>query len=71
MHDTGHDAFLAGQLSREEQEQGQVEHNISTLQHDVARLNSLITVKKGQQEKLEQNTVLLENDFIHALKVST
>jgi hypothetical protein len=50
-------------------ESGQVEYSISTLQHDVARLNSLITVKKGEQEKLEQGTVLLENDFIHALKV--
>ena len=33
------------------------------------RLSSLITTKKGQQEKLEQGTILLENDFINALKV--
>lgn len=46
-----------------------MEHNISTLQHDVARLSALITDKKGQQEKLEQGTILMENDFIYALKV--
>ncbi len=57
------------QLTREEREKDQVEHSISSLQHDVARLNSLITEKKGQQDQLEQGTVLLENDFIHALKV--
>ena len=60
---------LVDQLSREEREEAQVEHSISSLQHDVARLNSLITEKKGQQEKLEQGTILMENDFIHALKV--
>ena len=57
------------QLSREEREQSQVDLAISSLQHDVARLNSLVTEKKGQQERLEQGTVLMENDFIHALKV--
>lgn len=61
-------ARIDGQLSREQQEQDQVKHNISSLQIDVARLNTLITDKKGQQEKLEQGTILLENDFIHALK---
>lgn len=62
-------SFCADQLSREEQEHHQVERNIVSLQNDVARLSSLITEKKGQQEKLERGTILVENDFIHALKV--
>ena len=61
--------YHADQLTREQCERAEVEHNISTLQQDVARLSALITEKKGQQEKLEQGTILMENDFIHALKV--
>lgn len=62
-------SFHVDKLTHEVREQADVERNISSLQHDVARLSSLITEKKGQQEKLEQGTVLIENDFIHALKV--
>ena len=35
----------------------------------MVRLSALITEKRGQQEKLEQGNILMENDFIHALKV--
>lgn len=37
----------------------------------MVRLSALITEKRGQQEKLEQGNILVENDFIHALKVYT
>jgi hypothetical protein len=36
----------------------------------MVRLSALITEKRGQQEKLEQGNIIMENDFIHALKVS-
>lgn len=58
-----------GQLAREKYEEAQVEHNISSIQKDIMRLNTLITEKKGEQEELEHRTFILENDFIHALKV--
>ncbi len=61
--------MYVGQLAREERDRGQVEFNISSLQKDIVRLNTLITEKRGAQEHLEQGTVLLENDYIHALKV--
>lgn len=35
----------------------------------MVRLSALITEKRGQQEKLEQGNIIMENDFIHALKV--
>ena len=57
------------QLSREEKERWLVEHGITSLQKDMTRLNTLITEKRGEQEKLEQGTILMENDFVHALKV--
>ena len=62
--------FLKGTLSHEEKEQAKVEHGISSLQKDMVRLNTLITEKRGQQEKLVQGNILTENDFINALKVS-
>jgi len=46
-----------------------VEHGIASLQKDMVRLNTLITDKRGQQEKLVQGNILTENDFINALKV--
>ena len=62
--------FLTGTLSYEEKEQAKVEHGISSLQKDMVRLNTLITEKRGQQERLVQGNILSENDFINALKVS-
>ena len=56
-------------MDQEEKERSQVEHSISSLQKDMVRLSALITEKRGQQERLEQGNILMENDFIHALKV--
>ena len=56
-------------LSSEQKEHSMVEHGIASLQKDMVRLNTLITEKRGEQEKLEQGSTLAENDFIHALKV--
>lgn len=61
--------LLTAQLEQEEKERSQVEHSISSLQKDMVRLSALITEKRGQQEKLEQGNIIMENDFIHALKV--
>ena len=56
-------------LEREEKERWQVQHGIGSLQKDMVRLNTLITAKRGHQERLEQGNILTENDFIHTLKV--
>lgn len=61
--------LVAALLGQEEKEMTQVNQSISSLQKDMVRLNALITDKRGQQEKLVQGNVLMENDFIHALKV--
>ena len=47
-----------------------MQHNIDSLQKDMVRLNTLVTEKRGQQEQLEHNNILLEKDFIHTLKVN-
>ena len=56
-------------LAREEKDRAAVEYNIAALQKDMVRLSSLITEKRGEQERLEQGNILMENDFVHALKV--
>lgn len=63
------ESLLTAQLEQEEKERSQVEHSISSLQKDMVRLSALITEKRGQQEKLEQGNIIMENDFIHVLKV--
>ena len=46
-----------------------MQQNISRLQHEMVRLSTVIAEKRGEQQKLEQGNVLMENDFVHALKV--
>ncbi len=58
-----------GLLNHEEKERGRVEYGIGSLQKDMVRLNTLITNKRGQQERLAQGNIFTENDFINALKV--
>jgi len=53
----------------EDHECAGVEHRISGLQKDLTRLSTLLMEKKGQQQNLEQSNILLETDFIRALKV--
>ncbi len=56
-------------LNHEQREQARVEYGIGSLQKDMVRLNTLITDKRGKQERLAQGNILTENDFINALKV--
>eukprot|EP00116_Pleurobrachia_bachei_P002938 sb/3463200/ len=51
--------------SRETKEQ---QANIRTLQNDMTKLNVLINKKNGEKEDKEQDTILMENDFIETLK---
>ena len=59
-----------GELVQEQTEAKKVERNISQLQHDMVKLNTLVAKKKSEQESLEQGNILMEGDFVHALKVS-
>ena len=60
-----------GELVQEQTEAKNVERNISQLQHDMVKLNTLVAKKKSEQESLEQGNLLMEGDFVHALKVCT
>ena len=46
------------------------ERNIRSMQNDMTKLNTLITKESGLRQALQQGTVLMESDFIQALKVS-
>ena len=58
-----------GELVQQQSEAKTVERNISQLQHDMVKLNTLVAKKKSEQESLEQGNLLMEGDFVHALKV--
>lgn len=47
-----------------------IERNIRGMQNDMTKLNTLITQESGLREALQQGTVLMESDFIQALKVT-
>lgn len=55
---------------QEERDKARVEHNISSLQKDMVRLNTLISKKRGEQDRLVHGAILAEKDFVNALKVS-
>ena len=40
------------------------------MQNDMIKLNTLLNKEKGTHESLHQDNILLENDFIMALKVT-
>ena len=46
-----------------------IERNIRSMQNDMTKLNTLITKESGLREALQQGAVLMESDFIQALKV--
>lgn len=46
-----------------------IERNIRSMQNDMTKLNTLITKESGLREALQQGTILMESDFIQALKV--
>lgn len=56
------------EIEGQNKETADVERNIRILQNDMTKLNQLITKNRNQQEMLEQGNLLLESDFIHALK---
>ena len=58
-----------GELVQQQSEAKTVERNISQLQHDMVKLNTLVAKKKSEQESLEQGNLLMEGDFVHTLKV--
>ena len=61
---------IAGEINSHNNEMQDIERNIRSMQNDMTKLNTLITKESGLREALQQGTVLMESDFIQALKVS-
>ncbi|XP_065888442.1 coiled-coil domain-containing protein 40-like [Dysidea avara] len=59
---------IDAELVQHQKETKNVERNISQLQHDMVKLNTLVADKKSEQEDLEQGNLLMEGDFVHTLK---
>ena len=62
--------FIIGEINSHSSEMQDIERNIRSMQNDMTKLNTLITKESGLREALQQGTVLMESDFIQALKVT-
>ena len=60
---------ITGDIGSHNNEISDIERNIRSMQNDMTKLNTLITKESSLREALQQNTVLMENDFIQALRV--
>ncbi|XP_015749660.1 PREDICTED: coiled-coil domain-containing protein 40-like [Acropora digitifera] len=59
---------FAGEINSHNGEMQDIQRNIRSMQNDMTKLNTLITKESGLKENLQQGTVLMESDFIQALK---
>ena len=66
---SGVNLLCVGQLERQDKEKVSVEQGIARLQYEMRRLSTLISEKTGQHQRLQQDNLLMQNDFVHALKV--
>ncbi|XP_071132695.1 coiled-coil domain-containing protein 40-like [Mytilus edulis] len=57
-----------GDIDYERRETYDIERGISVMQNDMLKLNQLMHRQSGTHHELKQNNILLENDFIGALK---
>ncbi|XP_041363110.1 coiled-coil domain-containing protein 40-like [Gigantopelta aegis] len=55
-------------IDQQGQETYRIEKHISNMQTDMVKLNTLLHREKGYEMSLEQNNILMENDFIAGLK---
>ena len=59
----------AGEVSSEERDIQGISKGIQNLHKDLQKLGSLVTVKKGEQDLLQQSNLLIEGNFVSTLKV--
>jgi len=59
---------IEGEINSHNNEMQDIDRNIRSMQNDMTKLNTLITKESGLRGALQQGTVLMESDFIQALK---
>jgi len=61
---------IEGEINSQKSSMTDIERSISSMQHDMTKLNILIHKNKGKQETLSQENMLRENEFMESLKES-
>ncbi|RDD45702.1 Coiled-coil domain-containing protein 40 [Trichoplax sp. H2] len=59
---------IENQIQSEEKEIAEVSHSTRNLRNEMIKLNMLISKKNNQREDMEQSNILMESEFIKALK---
>ena len=63
------ESFILGEIGSHNNEIADIERSIRSMQNDMTKLNQLITKEHGYKIDLQQSNILMENDFIHSLRV--
>jgi len=61
--------FFSGEIDSQRNEIADIERSIRSMQNDMTKLNVLIHKNRDMHESLQQDNILMEHDFISALKV--
>lgn len=61
---------ITDEIESQNREVYDIERNVRNMQNDVLKLNTLLHKETGTQNNLQQETILLEGDFVASLKVS-
>lgn len=59
----------SGDIQHHLNEMKDIDRSIRNMQNEMTKLNTLITKEKGMKINLEQNNILVEDEFIRTLKV--
>ena len=60
---------FSGEVNSQKNEMGDIERSVRNMQNDMTKLNVLIHKNRDKHQALQQDNILIEHDFIAALKV--
>ncbi|XP_035694889.1 coiled-coil domain-containing protein 40-like [Branchiostoma floridae] len=59
---------IENEIEGHQREQKDIDHSISNMRNDMVKLNTLLTKENKLKEGMQQDNILVENDFIAALR---
>ena len=62
--------IVIGEISNQNCETNDIKRSIRNMENDMMKLNMLLHKESGIEHSLEQDNILMENEFIGSLKAS-
>ncbi len=60
--------YIPGEINGQKCDISDIQRSIRNMQNDMLKLNQLLHKERGTEHVLEQNTKLMEGDFVGSLK---